>query len=410
MALFFTQISQCRELENAVYEADDAVNERAVDNEGERYERGLNGLSFGDRQGSYSPHHQLGRLTDRDTGGKGSVHLSADDRGDASNSKSISRSGRNGHLKFHDREDTTKSRSSDGSRGKGENFDFRGRGDQSGSKSTFSASTKSNRRGGPNNNNNDQLRHKQNGVNTGPEQPVPEEKGPCHDTKCEGLFQMAIPPSCECRCPDPAEQTCPPEKRFDRNICECLCRDINFNCPGSSDFDFDVCNCVCKLQRSDCGPRETLDLNICTCTTSPAPPTNTPPPPPSPPTCSLQCEGPNQYLDRRSCKCQCRRFLIEKTGSNFPYYRRGRSLSQETGFEEELEDELQFRRSPNDWRFDSYRRFNPDRSDSSSHSSKSHSRSGSRSNVKLPQSPAAVYALRCPAGRRVDHKKCVCYW
>ena len=110
-----------------MYEADDAVNERAVDNEGERYERGLNGFSFGDRQGSYSPHHQLGRLTDRDTGGKGSVHLSADDRGDASNSKSISRSGRKGHLKFHDREDTTKSRSSDGSRGKGENFDFRGR-------------------------------------------------------------------------------------------------------------------------------------------------------------------------------------------------------------------------------------------------------------------------------------------
>ena len=123
-----------------MYEADDAVNERAVDNEGERYE---------DR-----PHHQLGRLTDRDTGGKGSVHLSADDRGDASNSKSISRSGRKGHLKFHNREDTTKSRSSDGSRGKGEIFDFRGRGDQSRSKSTFSAGSKSNRRGGPNNNNN----------------------------------------------------------------------------------------------------------------------------------------------------------------------------------------------------------------------------------------------------------------
>ena len=121
-------------------------------------------------------------------------------------------------------------------------------------------------------------RYNQKGVSTGPGQPAAVEKGPCHGIKCKGLFQVPVPPSCECRCPGPADQaSCPPEKTFDDNICECVCRDINFNCLGNANFDFDVCNCVCRLHQGDCGPQQRVDTTRCLCVDIPPPP----PPPPS---------------------------------------------------------------------------------------------------------------------------------
>ena len=174
------------------------------------------------------------------------------------------------------------------------------------------------------------LKYNQKGVSTGPGQPVAVEKGPCHDIKCKGLFQVPVPPSCECRCPGPADQaSCPPAKTFDDNICECVCRDINFNCFGNADFDFDECNCVCRLHQGDCGPQERVDPTRCLCVDIP------PPPPPPPPACTLQCRGTNQYLDGEKCQCKCRKFLVKKT------YRHGRSLYEENDFEDQLEDNFE---------------------------------------------------------------------
>ena len=173
---------------------------------------------------------------------------------------------------------------------------------------------------------------------------------------------------------------------------------------------------MCQLKKSDCGPQETLDPDQCICVID-QPQSSTPKPAQSHHTCSLQCRGTNQYLDHRACKCRCRRYLIKQATDNFNY-RRGRSPSHKIDFEEELEDELQLRRSPSNWEFNSFHRFNSDwRSSSRPTNSKSKfdfSRSGRRGHVAagvgLPLQSTEVYVQSCPDGRRVDHQTCVCHW
>ena len=356
--MLLLQASKCVELEHEVKDVSvDPISEGAIE-EGERYERGLY-FGGGSRFRHNSAQNQLERL-------KQNLHRNSE----TSKSRSQSSQGRRG-----DDED-----SSNPTKGKND------------------GGRDSSRRKGPRN----QFRNKQKGVSTGPEQPVAVEKGPCHDIKCEGLFQMPVPPSCECRCPGPANNTsCSPQKAFDDNICECVCRDINFNCPGKADFDFDVCNCVCRLHQRDCGSQQKVDVNRCTCVDIRSPP----PPPPPRPVCSFKCRGANQYLDQEKCQCKCQRFLIEKTSRYFSHRRHGRSLPAETDLEGALEDELQQKRSMSRSRSSSFSSF------SRFHSkTKSRSRDRNVSRVAVRPNPSPLYAQSCPAGKRVDHKSCVCYW
>ena len=193
-------------------------------------------------------------------------------------------------------------------------------------RSSFSASSTTNRRV---NNNSNKFPFKQKGVSTDSKEQEVNEKGPCDGKKCKKLLQMPVPPSCECMCPGPANRTCSPEKVFNDNLCECLCREINFDCPGNSNFNFDMCNCVCQLKKSDCGPQKTLDPDQCICVID-QPQSSTPKPAQSHHTCSLQCRGTNQYLDHRACKCCCRRYLIKQATDNFNY-RRGQQTTSTTG-------------------------------------------------------------------------------
>ena len=227
---------------------------------------------------------------------------------------------------------------------------------------------------------------------------------PCAGTECTGLFQVPIPPSCECACPGPVPD-CPPEKAFDGDLCECLCRDINVNCPGQADFNFDTCNCVCPLRENDCGPRERFDPNGCTCIeiSSPLPPTRPQPPPGCSLEAQLDCQGYTKYLDPRTCQCKCRRFLVKKTYHNYSpryhNYRHGRSPLYESMLDDKAVEEDRSRRSS-----------------SSSSGSRNRSQSGSKTRNGNERDEGAgndvrsLYSLTCPAWKRADLNECVCYW
>ena len=216
---------------------------RVTVDEEERYSTGLKGV----RLDSFHSHNKFGRFDGRETNREDSVSLSTGDRKDISKSRSAS--DRVGHFKIKNGDNIfskSKTSSSDRSRRKSDKglvyFGFRDRGDESRSESvtkstSFSASSTTNRRV----NNNNKFPFKQKGVSTDSKEQEVKEKGPCDGTKCKKLFQMPVPPSCECMCPGPANRTCSPEKVFDDNLCECLCREINFDCPGNSNFNFDVC-------------------------------------------------------------------------------------------------------------------------------------------------------------------------
>ena len=228
------------------------------------------------------------------------------------------------------------------------------------------------------------------GFNFGRDEPGNRVFGPCAGIRCRGIFQEPVPPSCECMCPG-HDQTCSPKKRFNDNICECLCRDINLHCPGKSDFNFDECNCVCPLHENDCGPKKKFNPKSCACIKVPSPPA--PPSPTCPRKAELKCRGDTQYLDPRTCKCRCRRFLVKKTYHHYSrhYYRHGRSP-----YASHYNEESRFRRS---------RR---------THGSTGHSKSGSKRSRNTHNRNRAryspVYARSCPAWKRANHKTCVCYW
>lgn len=224
---------------------------------------------------------------------------------------------------------------------------------------------------------------------------VLEELDPCGGApKCRGLFQIRVPPSCECACPSDSDKNCSPQKIFDDNICECICRDINVNCPGKSDFNFDVCNCVCHLNEEDCGLGKRLDPSRCVCTDIEVPPTPEQQPPTSqcPSNAAWKCKRDTQYLDPQTCTCVCRRYLVKK-----PYYNQhyGRYPSHYgRGFHGgDEEDESRSKRSSS----------GSDSGRKNTQPSFEDSRSGF-------QDRRPLYALTCPAGKRVDHKSCVCYW
>ena len=204
---------------------------------------------------------------------------------------------------------------------------------------------------------------------------------------------MRVPPSCKCQCPSNSDKNCFPQKIFDDNICECICRDININCPGKSDFNFDVCNCVCRLHREDCGQGKKLNPSGCVCDDIEVPPTDsTPEPQPPTPHCpsdaARKCQTDTQYLDPQTCKCICRRYLVKKP-YYYPHYNR-----YGKGHHGQVEDE------------DSRSKRSSSGSDSSGKSSQ---QEDADSRPGLPaQQP--LYALTCPVGRRVDHNSCVCYW
>lgn len=234
------------------------------------------------------------------------------------------------------------------------------------------------------------------------EKPEPIEAGPCDGVRCNGPFQMPVPPSCECSCPSDVSQTCTNSlKDFNQKLCECVCRDININCPGKSDFNFDVCDCVCPLQEQHCGLGQRLNIRECTCET----------PTPPPPQCSihkqLECQKNNKIFDMQTCECQCQRFMVKKTESYYNY-RHSRSPLSESDFKDELmkvdDGSSRFRRYYRRYDSSRSRSHSGHRSDSSQISSKSDSISRSG------QSDRHHYSMSCPTGKRVDHSACICYW